>query len=146
MSKEHQFRAWRTLSAKILLQRPICQDPFGWHAKTGQITPATEVHHIQPVEQFPEMLLAVDNLLALCPTCHKAIHKSLEAIDTIAKSGVPLCRIIEIIASGGASPSPHKVKGVGGVLTFFSPSDTAPRKRAENAQCFEKGGTPPCSK
>lgn len=140
MSEAHQIRAWRTLSARILLQRPICQDPFGYHARQGEVVPATEVHHIKPVETFPELLLDTSNLLSLCPLCHKAIHRKSESVATIAKGGVKPAQIIQVITSGG---SPIASQGVGGALTFASPSYTAPCPLRENAQRFEKGGTPP---
>lgn len=32
---------------------------------------ATEVHHILPVDDYPELALALDNLESLCWDCHE---------------------------------------------------------------------------
>lgn len=32
---------------------------------------ATEVHHIKPLEEYPELALDMDNLLSTCWRCHE---------------------------------------------------------------------------
>ena len=101
MSELHQRAAWRRLSAQILKQRPICQDPFGWHAHTGRYAPATEVHHVEPVENAPERLLDTSNLLALCPECHKALHGAQDALMRMLRDGLDANALAQGIAKGG---------------------------------------------
>lgn len=43
-------------------------------ARYGRSTPAQTVHHIYPLEQYPELALAGDNLISLCASCHDAMH------------------------------------------------------------------------
>jgi 5-methylcytosine-specific restriction protein A len=33
-----------------------------------------EVHHIRPVSERPDLLCRTDNLLLLCPECHRRLH------------------------------------------------------------------------
>ena len=39
--------------------------------KKHRFTKATEVHHIQPLEEFPDLALELDNLTSLCWSCHE---------------------------------------------------------------------------
>ena len=72
-------QAWRALRAKVLSARPLCEVC----ATHDRITPATEVHHIRPVEsvtRYEDMkALAYDesNLLCLCHECHANIHRDM---------------------------------------------------------------------
>jgi 5-methylcytosine-specific restriction protein A len=53
-------RRWR----KLVLQRDkVCQ-----HCKRK---PATEAHHIKPLEEYPELALDLDNGQGLCWRCHE---------------------------------------------------------------------------
>ena len=149
MSKEHQLRAWRTLSARILKQRPLCEDPFGWHAKTGHWVRSAEVHHVEPVKTAPEKILCAENLLALCADCHAAIHAATTIIRRMAADGVPPARIVAVVASKGADrvdttalEQTSSVSGIGGVLTFFPSPNTARVNQEKNAHDFEKGVHP----
>jgi len=36
--------------------------------------PAVLVHHIKPLEQYPELALELDNLESLCADCHNVLH------------------------------------------------------------------------
>ena len=40
----------------------------------GMTTPATTVHHIYPLEQYPEWKWATWNMLSLCDACHNKMH------------------------------------------------------------------------
>ncbi|MGD6832570.1 HNH endonuclease [Sutcliffiella halmapala] len=40
----------------------------------GKIKQATTVHHIYPLELYPEYKLATNNLLSLCSNCHNEMH------------------------------------------------------------------------
>lgn len=64
----YQGRAWR--GARLLaLQRDhyLCQACL----KKGRITKATEVHHLRPLEEYPELGLELTNLQSLCWQCHE---------------------------------------------------------------------------
>ena len=43
-------------------------------ARFGKIRPATQVHHIKPIEEAPELKLDMDNLISLCMACHNKKH------------------------------------------------------------------------
>ncbi|MBS4191201.1 HNH endonuclease [Bacillus sp. FJAT-49705] len=40
----------------------------------GKTTVATMVHHIFPLEHYPEYKLNSDNLISLCSKCHERMH------------------------------------------------------------------------
>ncbi|MCY1630896.1 HNH endonuclease [Bacillus paralicheniformis] len=40
----------------------------------GKATAATMVHHIYPLEQYPEYKLSSVNLISLCSKCHEKMH------------------------------------------------------------------------
>ena len=40
----------------------------------GRRRDATEVHHIKPVEVWPELAYKDDNLISLCHGCHNKMH------------------------------------------------------------------------
>lgn len=40
----------------------------------GKTTLATIVHHIFPLEFFPELKLVNENLISLCSKCHERMH------------------------------------------------------------------------
>lgn len=70
---------WKKLRHKILSKHPLCerceeQDIF---------TPASEVHHVQPVETAifysdkESLMFNPNNLRALCHTCHVKTHEEI---------------------------------------------------------------------
>jgi len=40
----------------------------------GKTTQANTVHHIYPLEDYPEYRLTTDNLVSLCTRCHNGMH------------------------------------------------------------------------
>jgi 5-methylcytosine-specific restriction protein A len=85
MAKDKEYRRlihkhrWVKLRRSKLTANPLCEDCFA----QGIVTPATEVHHIKPVE---DALTAADkealmfdphNLRSLCHACHLAAHVAL---------------------------------------------------------------------
>lgn len=62
-------RTWRHCRV-LALQRDhyLCQDC----KEKGKVTIATEVHHIIPLEQRPDLALELSNLRSLCRQCHEA--------------------------------------------------------------------------
>jgi len=61
-------KRWQKIRARVLLNDPICRDPFGIHAGRGDIVPADEVDHITPLAAGGTHDLA--NLQPLCKSCH----------------------------------------------------------------------------
>ncbi len=53
----------------MALQRDhyLCQECL----KAGRMTMATEVHHVRPLEDYPDLALDLDNLESLCRRCHE---------------------------------------------------------------------------
>jgi len=72
---------WRALRTKVLSARPLCESCM----QHNRVTPATEVHHVRPVESTTNYAsmktLAYDesNLLCLCHECHANIHKDMKS-------------------------------------------------------------------
>lgn len=70
---------WTHLRRLKLMQDPLCEDCL----QRDQFTPATEVHHVRPVEDAvgyaDKVRLMYDphNLRALCHACHVDVHTRL---------------------------------------------------------------------
>lgn len=45
-----------------------------WCARYGKWVPAAVVHHIRPVEEYPELAYKDENLVSLCQACHNKAH------------------------------------------------------------------------
>ena len=60
--------AWRKVRLAALRRDGyLCQHCL----RQGRATPATEVHHVKELEDYPELALDVNNLLSLCWDCHE---------------------------------------------------------------------------
>lgn len=70
---------WQRLRTLVLAKHPLCADPFGVHGSA--IVPATQVDHLAPLEQRPDLAFTLENLQALCASCHarKSQGERLEA-------------------------------------------------------------------
>ncbi|MFD3261866.1 HNH endonuclease signature motif containing protein [Paenibacillus lentus] len=67
----YKSTAWRKCRVVILKRdNYLCQPCL----KRGVITTANTVHHIKPLEDYPELALDEDNLESICPTCHNKEH------------------------------------------------------------------------
>lgn len=70
---------WKRLRLRKLQEEPLCQSC----QSKDKITPATEVHHIIPVEsvtsinQMEVLMFDYNNLMPLCHQCHKNIHAEM---------------------------------------------------------------------
>lgn len=84
--------AWRRLRIQAL-QRDhfLCRHCL----EKGILRTATEVHHRQPVNDRPDLALALDNLESLCWDCHELTKK--RKIEISAPRGV---RVISINGKG----------------------------------------------
>ena len=70
--------AWRKVRDRKAKQSPLCERCL----KVGRYIPIKErvdgkpgvVHHIKPVDKFPELRLSMENLESLCWMCHEVEH------------------------------------------------------------------------
>ena len=71
-------RAWRKVRAIKLANDPLCERCL----KQGRTTAATLVHHIKPVDKYPELRLVPSNHESSCFDCHEIMEgrKKDEAI------------------------------------------------------------------
>ena len=61
---------WRRVRLEALRRdHYLCQDCL----ERGDLTAATEVHHLIPIELAPHLRLVLSNLRSLCKPCHSAI-------------------------------------------------------------------------
>ena len=81
--------AWRRIRV-MALQRDhyLCTACLKKH----RFTKATEVHHIKPLEDFPELALDLDNLTSLCWQCHEETKDHGRRVTTVP-SGVRVIKI-----------------------------------------------------
>ncbi len=62
---------WRKKRAVILRRDEyLCQEC----KRYGRSRPATTVHHIFPVESYPQRSFTTENLISLCNECHNSMH------------------------------------------------------------------------
>ncbi|WP_141304364.1 HNH endonuclease [Moorella sp. E306M] len=60
---------WQKVREMYLRQHPLCE----MCEREGRVTPATMVHHKQPIRHGGEVL-NMENLMAVCRACHDRIH------------------------------------------------------------------------
>ena len=67
----YKTRKWlRTRERVLRRDEYMCREC----RRYGRTTPATTVHHIYPLEQYPEWKWATWNMLSLCDACHNKMH------------------------------------------------------------------------
>lgn len=67
----YNSKAWVKRRAVILRRDGyICQ----WCKRYGRMTQASVVHHIQHLEDRPDLALNPENLISLCAKCHNKAH------------------------------------------------------------------------
>ena len=72
---------WRNKREKIMRRdQYLCQEC----KRYGKSTPAQTVHHINPLEHYPELALVSANLVSLCNPCHDAMHDRTTGVLTEA--------------------------------------------------------------
>lgn len=52
-------------------------------SRYGKAIPASAVHHINQLEENPELALIDDNLLSLCDECHNVMHDRINNTLTL---------------------------------------------------------------
>lgn len=70
----YKSKKWRR-KREVILRR----DEYGCKecSRYGKTTMATTVHHIYPLESYPEYRLSSPNLISLCNECHNSLHNRL---------------------------------------------------------------------
>ena len=67
----YKTKRWERKRAAVLRRDEyLCQEC----KRYGKTTQATTVHHIYPLEDYPELALVGDNLISLCNACHERMH------------------------------------------------------------------------
>lgn len=66
-TRKRYGRTWKRIRDRYIAAHPLCESC----QQEGKLTPAQEVHHIQPLSQGGTN--AVNNLMSLCSSCHSAI-------------------------------------------------------------------------
>lgn len=79
-------RRWQLLRKEVLTMHPTCERCQA----EGYVTAATEVHHRRPVEyginlmEKQRLMFNPGNLMALCHSCHVAIHTEMGRSGKVA--------------------------------------------------------------
>ena len=66
----------------------LCQECL----RRGRITKAREVHHVRPLEEYPELGLTLSNLESLCHDCHERTKERKKSAP-LPPSGVRVIKI-----------------------------------------------------
>jgi 5-methylcytosine-specific restriction endonuclease McrA len=71
---------------QVILKRDkyLCQEC----KRYGKTTAAQQVHHINPADNYHELILCNDNLISLCNKCHDKMHNRTD--DTLTQNGLQL--------------------------------------------------------
>lgn len=72
--------AWQKVRASVRSVQPVCLDPYARHH--GQHLPTEHVHHVEPLQEAPDLALSPRNLIGLCRNCHtEADMRARKGID-----------------------------------------------------------------
>ena len=86
----YHSRAWRRLRL-LALQRDhyLCQECL----RQKRFTRATEVHHLKPIVDRPDLALDLDNLESLCWDCHEKTKP--RGKPTVVPHGVRVIKVMD---------------------------------------------------
>lgn len=65
---------WKRVRLIKITNNPLCEDPFGDHAKANTTATATQVHHIKPAATNDNEAYELENLMSVCTRCHSKIE------------------------------------------------------------------------
>ena len=84
-------KAWKQIRLERLAKdNYLCQRC----KERNLLIPATMVHHIKPLEDYPELALDINNLTSLCNTCHEQIEARYQKRGERVKSKKRRARVI----------------------------------------------------
>ena len=68
--------AWQNVRRLKMAANPLCEDPFGEHARSGATTSTRQIHHIEPLAtpQGWGRRLTWENLMGVCTACHARLE------------------------------------------------------------------------
>lgn len=66
-------RAWGEVRLLKLSRNPLCQVRLKCDKLPLSRQRATEVHHVHPVRERPDLRLVWENLRSVCKACHRAL-------------------------------------------------------------------------
>lgn len=105
MAKDKEYQQlihttkWLRLRRDILTAHPLCERCL----KDNILTPATEVHHVRPVEEAysraerAQRMYDPANLQALCHDCHVRTHTELGRCGRAANKDRTAKQVAEVI-------------------------------------------------
>lgn len=86
MKRFYNTKVWKAKRKKILERDEYkCQEC----KRYGKRIEAKEVHHIKPLEDFPDEALSDENLISLCEKCHKKKHPEKGTKAAKTRIGMP---------------------------------------------------------
>lgn len=71
-AKIRNSHRWQCTRAAFRASNPICCDPFKDHLHGPE--PTTEVHHVEPLIERPDLAFEWANLRPLCYPCHRKVE------------------------------------------------------------------------
>ena len=81
--------AWKRLRVMALNRDHwLCQECL----RQGRLRQAREVHHLKPLEDYPELGLVLSNLESLCHDCHEDTKSREGRKETPAPQGVRIIK------------------------------------------------------
>jgi len=81
--------AWKKLRVMALNRDHwLCRECL----RQGRLVQAQEVHHLKPLEEFPELGLCLENLESLCHDCHEATKTREKKKEAPSVPGVRIIR------------------------------------------------------
>lgn len=84
---DYKSKRWKTLRVGILRRDGYQCRECRRYGKTVQ---ADTVHHVYPVELYPQLAWERWNLVSLCTACHNAMHA--RSGDNLTETGLAWCR------------------------------------------------------
>lgn len=66
--------AWQKARRQKMAVNPLCEDPFGDHARRGDTVSVHGVHHIKGLATHPDLGLSWENLMSVCAKCHARLE------------------------------------------------------------------------
>jgi len=104
----YKSKQWKKKREAILRRDEyLCQEC----KRYGKTTPATVVHHIFPLEKYPELRLNDKNLISLCYRCHEQMHNKMT--DELTEKGKQWAEKVSPLlfddrnCPGGPAPGPR---------------------------------------
>jgi 5-methylcytosine-specific restriction protein A len=81
MSRESKYKPvapfYRTQAWELARAEALARDNFLCQRclESNILTRADTVHHVETIEDRPDLVLVLENLVSVCRTCHNTIHK-----------------------------------------------------------------------